>query len=751
MLHALASLGRIIVGELAQKKIGSHQSRMIAALFGEGLSVVQNQDLRCQEYYQTRFTGYLNQFVPGRALDECLHDFLDQRPQGKYTARNRAAGLVAADFWLIPANLEGVQIASQALARVLHFDDVISTQLLDHLAVHHPDVLRWAIRYSKLFARSRSPLWKHLRETLNGEAWQEFFGVCDRLLQQLEPFDEAIAQAEDQLKSLSLLELLSYLSVLAYGCLGEVDDDPAGKDWGVYERIVLRKLKVCTESDFRLSEEALGRSLKRHLSPMLFPQPGEGAECAAHLETLAVLVAAMRERIDYEGSIDWFCYDSECNYKLGPGQSVIFNQTDEGTQRWQLTERKSRLLWCYWMHRAVEVFAASGMAGKIIGSPENHEANQLAYIKAVRSQLYLQVVFGLGERVRLNDGSEVALHHVMLASELTRAFFEQAYLQPYQRYLDDLGDPIAALGRLAFEGLLQGENRFPMTWSELPDKVRRIRAWMVSDGRPTGDADAAKAILQFWTSDLQALSAQLKQAPNMPTPRLYERPFYKIGRYSFQFPWVAGRQNSLTAALNNLRRVDQRRSELRSETERVEHQLAEALRQRGFSVVVGYQPLFSDAPYAGEVDLLAYLDGVMLLLEVKSGFIRSTPHEVWLHRTNTLRKAARQLERKQPALIKALQADSDLRARLGLSEHDSISALHAWVVDTSIELDGEVVDGFSVVSREVIEVALHDEQHYLRAFGQEEEKEPAALYPHGFSARAFAQVIERNEIWQGLL
>ncbi|WP_417663477.1 NERD domain-containing protein [Pseudomonas sp.] len=650
-----------------------------------------------------------------------------------------------------PSNLEGTQIASLALARVLHFDDVISKELLDHLAVHHPDVLRWAIRYSKLFTRSGSPLWKHLRETQSSYAWQEFFGVCDRLLQQLEPFDEAILQAEHRLKSLSLLELLSYLSVLAYGRLGEVDDDPAGKDWGVYERIVLRKLKVCTESDFRLSEEVLGRSLKRHLSPMLFPQPGGGAECSTHLESVAVLAAAMRERIDYEGSIDWFCYDSECDYQLRPGQSVIFNKTDEGTQRWQHTERKSQLLWCYWMRRAIELFAASDMAGETIGSPENHEANQLAYIKAVRSQLYLQVVFGLGERVRLNDGTEVALHHAMLASELSRTFFEQAFLQPYHRYLDDLGDPIAALRRLAFEGLLQGENRFPMTWSELPDKVRRIRAWTVSDEHPEGDADAAKTILQFWTSDLQMLSAQIKQTQNMPTPRLYERPFYKIGRYSFQFPWVAGQQNSLTAAVNNLRRVEQRRPELRGETERVEHELAEALRQRGFIVVVGYQPPSTEEPDAGEIDLLAYLDGVMLLLEVKSGFIRSTPHEVWLHRTNTLRKAARQLERKQPAVLQALQADPDLRARLGLSEHESIPALHAWVVDTSIELDGEVVDCFRVVSREVIEVTLRDEQHYLRTFEQDEEQEPASLYSHGFSAQAFVQIIERNEIWQSVL
>lgn len=234
----------------------------------------------------------------------------------------------------------------------------------------------------------------------------------------------------------------------------------------------------------------------------------------------------------------------------------------------------------------------------------------------------------------------------------------------------------------------------------------------------------------------------------MPTLRLYERPFYKIGRYSFQFPWVAGRQNSLTAAVNNLRRVEQRRPELRSETARVENELAESLRQRGFHVVIGYQPLCSEEPDAGEVDLLRYLDGVMLLLEVKSGFIRSTPHEVWLHRTNTLRKAARQLERKQPAVLQALQADSGLRARLGLIEHESISALHSWVVDTSIEFDGEVVDGFRVVSREVIEVTLRDEQHYLRTFDQEEEQEPASVYPHGFSAQAFVQIIEGNEIWQ---
>ena len=51
--------------------------------------------------------------------------------------------------------------------------------------------------------------------------WQVFFGVCDRLLDQLKPFDELIGNAEKQLEHLSLLELIAYLSVLAYQAFAE--------------------------------------------------------------------------------------------------------------------------------------------------------------------------------------------------------------------------------------------------------------------------------------------------------------------------------------------------------------------------------------------------------------------------------------------------------------------------------------------------------------------------------------------------
>ncbi len=710
---------------------------------------------RCRQHYQSVYERNQPALSKGRALDESLHHFLEQRPAGKnLSALDRATGLASAPFWRDVEAVAQSELASLALSRVLHFDTAVSVELLLELASHAPDTLRWAIRYSKLFERIASPLWLALRTALTGDEWQVFFGVCDRLLDQLKPFDELIASAENQLKQLSLLELFSYLSVLAYEAFAEdVPADRSDQQWQVYNRIILRKLRACPEEDFRLTESRLGQSLKCHLSPIIFPESptADSVRCRENLELLAVLIAATQERIDYEGSIDWFCFDPECRYQLKPGESVIYNQSEAGAERWQRTGRKNDLLWHYWMNRAVQAFVDSGLAEQIIGSPENHELNQLACIKAMRSELQLQQIYGLGDRLSLSDGASVQLHHVLLASELTSVFFQSQYIQPFQDYLHESGALAHALGRLAMDGLLSGENRFPMTWSEEEEKIRRIKGWTVSEEYPRGSADSAKAILKFWTSDLKALSQQLlKQQPGMPAPRLYEQPFYKIGRYSFQFPWVCAQQNNLTAAINNLRRVNARRVDVQAETQRVELALAESLRQRGFAVEVGYRPLATEEEDAGEVDLICHLDGVVLLLEVKSGYIRSTTHEVWLHRTNTLRKAAWQLRRKQVAVLSALMADQELRARLGYHGQEPEADMRAWIVDTSIELDGQSVDGFRVVSREALEVILRDEKPLLRPIDQLDEESRDSLFPDGFTAGRFIAVVESDELWRGI-
>lgn len=133
---------------------------------------------RCRQHYQSVYERNQLELSKGRALDECLHHFLDQRPAGKnLSAIDRAQGLASASCWFDVETVATSELASLALSRVLHFDNAVSVELLLHFASHNPETLRWAIRYAKLFERTESSLWLELRAALVVEEWQVFFGV----------------------------------------------------------------------------------------------------------------------------------------------------------------------------------------------------------------------------------------------------------------------------------------------------------------------------------------------------------------------------------------------------------------------------------------------------------------------------------------------------------------------------------------------------------------------------------------------
>jgi hypothetical protein len=527
--------------------------------------------------------------------------------------------------------------------------------------------------------------------------------------------------------------------------------DKVQQQWDVYDRIIQRKLKSCSLRDFQLNEKTIGKSIKRHLSPLLFPSnSGWRESCHQNIADLALLVAATSERIDYEGSIDWFRFNPLCAYQMVPSEPVIYNISDAGTREWKKTGHKSDLLWNYWINRAMEAFVSTDLVLKTIGLPENHEGNRLAYIKAMRSKLQLGEIYGLGDHITLNDGASVPLFQLLLASELTSQFFEQSFIQPLQQLAHRTQCTMEALSILAFDGFSQGENRLPLTFSTTSEKAKRIKGWTVCDEYPNGSTAIAEAILKFWSNELKNLTTKTEITSDMKAPRISELPYSKIGQYIFQFPWVAGKQNNLTSAVNNLRRLGMHRKELQEETLRVEQRLGELFKQRGFKVIVGYHPPAVGNDNPGEIDLICHRDGNLLLLEVKSGYIRRSRKEVWLHKTSTLRKAAWQLSRKREAVIKAIQHDEKLKLQLGYTSDTSYDALHCWIVDTSIELDGQCIEGFPVVSREVLEVLLRDEKHLLSPINELDLDKHESLFPNGFSAAHFVDLVESGEIWKDL-
>ncbi|MBT9466231.1 hypothetical protein [Hydrogenophaga sp.] len=169
----------------------------------------------------------------------------------------------------------------------------------------------------------------------------------------------------------------------------------------------------------------------------------------------------------------------------------------------------------------------------------------------------------------------------------------------------------------------------------------------------------------------------------------------------------------------------------------------------------------TDDPDAGEIDLLCALDGHLLVLELKSTYMRRSLKDAWIHRTSTLRKAGWQLHRKVPAIRDALRHDEALRQALVLPS-DGEPQITAWIVDTSIEWDHQAFRGFLKVSLEEVQIALRDDRRWLndpnglfRVRGSIDDskdlgtsaKPNDTLYPDGFSARRFIEVVESAAVW----
>ncbi|MCP8687124.1 YraN family protein [Marinobacterium sedimentorum] len=719
----------------------------------------------------------------GLSVDGAITEITDQYLDSKPARRSKKNPIKASDrdtaFWTSDflAQLTSDICASEsfvlALARYFAQDAVSNQSLLLRIAALVPSAVRRAIRYSRLVMRPDSKRWREVEALADSDPDQfgALVAICRRFHIAHQDRLSLLEESRSPLTRLTPLELLSYSSLYAFEYLiptekvlgqGAGSDNEMEDHWYAFNDILQWKLESFDCSALNLSVADIGRSLQQHMSPFLFPSPEHSGQHLAIYQSFVQFVAAQLEYNSFMSrSIDAFCYDDSIRFKLVGNDLTIVEVDVEERQRWKRGGEKLARLHQYWYYRAVAEFSRSGMEGKVIGLPDNHERNQAAVIKTLRIQLQLTEVYGLSDHLLTDSGLRVDLYQALLSMELMTAFYNAAFIEPFNRYLDETGHWCKALCLLAIEGLQDGmQNRFPITFSDRKEKIEAIRSWTVNEALPKGSLKAAEAILDFWTSDLKERAAQLRDKRHGPIPELHERPVLKMGRFLFQLPWLMAFQNNSTAALNNLRRIGRRRQETRDETERIETRLAEQFAARGFRVVANYQPPKTDDDDPGEIDLICQRDGCLLVLEVKSTFLRSSQFDAWLHKTQTLRKAGTQVKRKIEAVTEVLKTDMTLATRLGLEHGADGLEIHGWIVDTSIEHDHERFSGFLKVSLEEVLIALWDNAHYLNdpagifrnppvlaAKPAEAGQEFGSLYQNGISGRDFVNAVEQETVW----
>lgn len=676
------------------------------------------------------------------------------------------------EFWSaaflaeLPTEIWTTDVMILALSRYLDQERVSAPQLIASIARSQPSAICRAIRYARMVYQPKVARLTELREiaTYSPEIHEQCL-IIDIFLDAHSVRQAEIDKWQHALAGLSPFELLIYASLFAFEHLipGRFSStEPNIEDegtWHALTDLIAWKIKTSTDTKISLSEKKIGLSMAEHLAPFLFPGRSGMPPRFDLMNAFNALLAAQVEMNEFiSRSVDAHSYDDAVQF-VRRGERLEIEIADPSIRaRWERDGRRMLLCHGYWFYRAIEEFASSEIANHQIGTPENHEANQLAYIQALRTKLELEEVYGINDSVLLESGERFNLFQALLSLELTSAFFQRDFLAKFVALRAQSGNSVGALSELALQGLMEGmQNRFPLTWSEREQKIRSIVGWTVCDKSPKGSLPMAASILDFWTNDWLALASRLRSNTSGLVPEILERPFLKLGGYFVQLPWVTGLQNNSTAAINNLRRLGARRGEAQEETCRIERSLGKLFESRGFKVIQGFHPDSEAYPEVGEIDLICTRDGIVLVIEVKSSFRRRSQREAWLHGKTTLRKAGQQLRHKVEAVSRMLAAESG-GAVLGLTNPCAVKGI---IADTSIEHDHERFNGFLKVTVEEILIALRDDRRFLAdpigVIGKNNEEDgdgtlaekqvPESLYIDGFNALRFVEVLENELVW----
>ena len=734
-------------------------------------------------YFENMLHRLSDQGVPlPVAVEQVAHAYVDGKPlragKKKLTRRERDSLFWSSnvvkdcppDAW----NAEGMGLA---LARYLGQDPVGADGLTDRVARDAPDALIRAVRHSGLVHRPKSPRRAELKQAAaESESVNELCRVLDLFDLARRERQGNVDALKERLAQLSVLDFLLYASLYAFAVLVPRDfkakalAPPAGANlqlaWDALDDLLAWKLAGASGSSLKLTDDSIGRSIAQHLRPLLF-EPGapNASDAIQNLRAFRALMDAQIELNEFTArSADAFCYDDGIRFERRGDRLEIVEVDPAARTAWRNDGLKLERLHRYWFCRAMDeyvAYVASDPSRWTIGRPENADANRLAWLRALQAQLRLREAYGVDDEVNAESGQTVNLFQALLSLNLMSVFFQQEFLAAFADRLDASGDWVTALQRLVMDGLREGlQNRFPLTWSDRDSKESNITGWTVTASEPEGNPRMASAILDFWTYDMVAMAERLQRNETGLQPQLFERPMLKFGRTFVQLPWVVGLQNNSSAAINNLRRLGARRGHARDEARRIEAGLARLLDMRGFSTLLNWNPP-RGVEDPGEVDLIATDGRHLFVIEVKSTFLRSSQRETWQHATTTLRKAGHQLRRKIEAVSMAIAADPEFRALLRLTEDQAPTQCHGWIADTSIECDHQRFEGFLKVSIEELLIALRDDRHLMndsegllagnygeaRSRGADTSRATWTLYPDGFTAERFIEVIETEAVW----
>lgn len=689
-----------------------------------------------------------------------LHRYLDGKCGAAVSANERETALWSSTLWKsCPDDVFHTEAFALVFAKYLGRDNEQQFAEVARALTAAPEACKRAIRYSKVFLTPDSGRWRELQRLFAGpiRGYRKFLGECRELWRRYERLRRDADDAYAQLSDLSILDLLVYASISAFKTElppvfglappNTVVPHPQFRYplfTEAVSRLLARKLEHCDEDELKISEDRIRVCFKKRMYPLLLARHDDGGVSAAAMKRFERFINA-QIRLDgfRQREISNFCFDA-----IGASSGLI-DTLDDSVQPtacldpWVQSKVRGLTLRRYWEARGLvqlsEIAAAQGTTLETL-----EQEGRLAPMAGALTHLaMLRDLFGMDDLIDLGNDIKVSLLQACLAIESAKANYEATLLLPFLDAMQRNGDWTHALAKVIESGMFDGmQQRYPVLFARTEEKLQILRQFTATDENPSGTEKAAIALLEFLGNDLTPVWDPIHRPGRQLKGSFAEQPFVKLGDYVFTLPWVLTTQDNSTALVNNLRRVRSGRPDVGEETQRVEQRLAEQMQRQGFRTLVGHMPADGEGEPPGEIDLLAARDGHLFVFEIKSGFVRQSLEAAWHHRTSTLRKAGRQLQRKLAFVRGATAEAAKLRDELQLDVVPPTEQVHAWIVDTSVDFDRERFSGHLKVGMTEVLIALRDEAALLG-----DDSAIVTLYPEGFSAWEFAQVIEEAALW----
>lgn len=234
---------------------------------------------------------------------------------------------------------------------------------------------------------------------------------------------------------------------------------------------------------------------------------------------------------------------------------------------------------------------------------------------------------------------------------------------------------------------------------------------------------------------------------------LYFHTFIKWGDYYISFKTLVANRNWGNSLVNRL--LNKELTNRNKENNALEENLAEKFKNVGFEAINSYNIIKPDKDTLGELDTVVYQDNTLLLIELKTTYIRSSFVQISGHE-KMLDKAARQLHRNKKYLDNNPKAAQELLDKLKIDKSWDELKVESLIVSSSIEYDHQKFNGITKISLFELYRLLEDDKAYfeysfLFHFSKKDlRKKMVSYYKNGFSLPTLLDAIKEDKVWSFL-